>query len=91
MELWLKLALGSLTLVVLAQLVAGSDRALRARRWSPLIYFPLMILGVLRTHGWMDLPAAYVWSWLGVTLMADQLVSELRRDWRNRGSRQPVA
>ena len=91
MELWTKFALGTVGLVCLAQIVGGGDRALRARRWAALLYIPLMALALLRTLGWLQVPAPHVWSWLGFTMMLDQLVSEVRLNWRNRRARQPVA
>jgi hypothetical protein len=91
MELWVKLVLGSLALLLVAQAVAGSDGALRTRRWAPLLYVPLMLVAALDTSGTLEIPAGYLWHWAAITLGCDQLLSEVRLDWRNRRHRQPVA
>jgi hypothetical protein len=91
MDLWVKLALGSLALVLVAQTLAGSDGALRARRWTTLLYLALMLVAALDASGWLEVPVAYLWGWTALTLMFDQLVSEVRLGWRNRRHRQPAA
>ena len=90
MELWHQLALGALSVILLSQLIARSDRALRARRWSPLIYIPLMLAAAISIHRSLGLPG-YVWGWLGLTFMLDELVSDIRLSWRARRARQPAA
>ncbi|HEX6644124.1 MAG TPA: hypothetical protein VF037_05575 [Gemmatimonadales bacterium] len=91
MELWLKLVLGTLSLLAIAQMAGGKDRALRARRWSGLAMFPLMGLSLAEILGWVQLPAGYLWRWLGILVGFDQLVSEIRLDWRNWRRRRAIA
>lgn len=91
MELWVKLALGTFVLLLVTQSLAGSDRALRARRWAPLIYLPVMLVAALDASGWVTVPAAYLVGWAGAALMCDHLASQVRLDWRNRQRDQPVA
>ena len=82
MELWLKLMFGALALVLLGQFVARGDRALRARRWAPLIYLPLMLVGTIEAS-----EAGVWWYWAAITLLFDQLAREVRLDWRVRHRR----
>jgi hypothetical protein len=74
-----------------AQLIAGSDRALRARRWTPWLLVPLAIVKLLETKA-TGVTALELWAQrLGLGIFSDWFVSDLRRAWRARRHRASVA
>jgi hypothetical protein len=77
------------TLVV--QLLAGSDRALRVRRWTPWLLVPLAVVILLETRA-AGVTTLELWAQrLALGIFVDWFVSDLRRAWRARRHRASVA
>lgn len=76
---------------LLAQWLAGGDRALKARRWTAWLLVPLGIALVLEARA-PGVGSFELWSQrLALATAADWWISSMRRAWRERHRGAPVA